>query len=84
MQKSEAGITGLAFCLSVFRLQAHVADRVAPVTIAGRAANGAEPNAVGRAGRQIVERDRPGITEQSDVLERAKQAAGSNNRLTGD
>ena len=61
--------------------QTHVADRVAPVAVAGGAAHGANLRLIHRAGGQAVEGHGAGVGEHAGGLHRAGRAAGSDDGI---
>ena len=63
------------------RLHAHVADRVAPVAVAGGAADGAHVNGISGTGRQTAEKHRPGPRKQAAGLPGATDTVRSDRRL---
>lgn len=63
--------------LHVFRLQAHVADGIAPVAVAGAAADGTDLELVVPAGREAVDGHVARVGEQAAVLPGAGRAIGT-------
>ena len=88
-KSSEAGDAVLAFdcgrrnapAIQRYCLQAHVAGGVAPVAVAGAAADGADLNDVTGAGGQAVERQRAGTGDQAAALPWADRTVGANRSI---